>query len=312
MKALDINDKCGANWAALIRAGINQIKSTPHPPQYIIPHIFPQTPNITQPDIITLETETITTETINTLQKHPKPKLAIIDSPNKIYRSHSKTLIQTIEEDYGYIIAGVKYKNNHYHYKKNTFTINTKNFNTPLNDENTYLILFNKNKYMDFAKEIRQTPIPQTNHTPYTNKLPKHLDIPQHDPQYYLTPNEATKATHRKIHILDASTRAKTPTTPQQMKKTGKYQLIQDDPWQVQGHINKKGLRYPTPFEYAKIQGYIGYAFTDDKQNDPYKVQNLPTTQLYQYFTNTISIQPTETIVKKYIQQLKQYDGRLK
>ena len=310
MKALDLHDKCGANWISLRRAGIQDIW-IPDKPIFLDPSIIPRGKK-QDPDIITYERPEITTETISTLQQTDyRPKMIIIDSPNRIQRSSTKKIITQIEEDYGYITAGVTLKNNHYQYRRKTFTINTKYFNTPLNDENTYLVLFNKDIYMDFAKEIRNSPIPQAKPTPNTQKLPDYLDIPLRMPYYFLSQQEANKALRRNHHILDASTHCLTPTTPEQMQQTEKYQLIEDDAWQVEGNVNRQGLRYPTPFEYAKLQGYIGYGFCDDKMGDTYKVKPVPPNELYEYFTNTISVQTTETIVKRYVNKLKEYDGRL-
>ena len=71
--------------------------------------------------------------------------------------------------------------------------------------------------------------------------------------------------------------------------------------------INTKGLRYMTPREWGKLQGFINYAFIDDNGNDNFSFpENISDTQQYKQFGNSVTIPVIEAMANHMLKILDQ------
>ena len=72
------------------------------------------------------------------------------------------------------------------------------------------------------------------------------------------------------------------------------------------GGINQKNIRIMTPTEWGRLQGFIGYGFVDEETGEDRFgfPDNVPESQRYKQFGNSVSISVIETIADYIYEQL--------
>ncbi len=76
------------------------------------------------------------------------------------------------------------------------------------------------------------------------------------------------------------------------------------------GPINKEGIRYMTPTEWGRLQGFIGYGFVDENGNDNFSFpDDISDTQRYKLFGNSVSIPVIECMANYLIERLDEFCG---
>ena len=72
--------------------------------------------------------------------------------------------------------------------------------------------------------------------------------------------------------------------------------------------LNVEGIRYMTPTEWGKLQGFINYAFIDEDGKDNFKFpENISNTQRYKLFGNSVCIPIIESMAKYMIKRLEEF-----
>ena len=65
------------------------------------------------------------------------------------------------------------------------------------------------------------------------------------------------------------------------------------------GELNHEGIRYMTPNEWGKLQGFVNYAFVDDSGRDNFSFpDNISNTQRYKLFGNSVCIPVIESMAE--------------
>ena len=71
--------------------------------------------------------------------------------------------------------------------------------------------------------------------------------------------------------------------------------------------INDECVRFMTPREWGKLQGFIGYAFVDENGNDTFSFpESVSIVQQYKQFGNSVTIPVIECIAEYILKYLKQ------
>lgn len=337
MYAVTINDFVGASAISLYRSGIDEICSTFTAPQsfgsYYYCDLYPHSPSLppSSTNILTIEIYKINMKTIKTFEEmisEFNPEMVIVYSSQPAYTSVKekeewKEVVNYIEEGWNYIIAGFTPNT---HFNEHAFMVDPWGFGSAVSEGNTYIVAFDKERYMDFAKEIRgrRGSLPMKSRLPKFHKpLSDFMVLPLNGPgavPYYLTTKQ-----YRHLHTKNATYKVINNQTmipslsPEEMLHKDEYYLIQDDPWQVQqvnpgNKINSEGLRFPTPDFYTKIKGYVGYCGLLDDGTDAY--------HCYVYSNDNIILDPYRyaysvdmyammDIIKKYVKILREFNRRI-
>lgn len=75
--------------------------------------------------------------------------------------------------------------------------------------------------------------------------------------------------------------------------------------------LNSEGIRYMTPTEWGRLQGFINYAFIDKNGIDTFKLpDSISNTQRYKLFGNSVCIPVIESMAKYMIERLDFFYGK--
>lgn len=335
MYAVTINDFVGASHVSLYQSGIEDICSIFSVPDTIITHyVYGLHTEFSPPpssftNILNIELYQIRTKTIQYFDwaiKEFNPEMVIIYSSQPAYtdlagKKEWNMVLEHIEESWDYIIAGFK---PHKHYGDHTFMVDPWGFGSDISEGNTFIIAFDKDRYMDFSREIREYVLPKR---PMLHKFHKPLSdymiLPLNGQQaasYYLTRKQYNHLHTKNAKYEIINNQSMIPSlTPSEMLDKDEYYLIQDDAWQVQQlnpdhKINAEGFRFPTPHFYAKVKGYVGYCGLLDNGTDYYHcpLDSYPPGIMDPYrYAYSIDMHAMMYIIKKYVKILRELNRRL-
>lgn len=74
--------------------------------------------------------------------------------------------------------------------------------------------------------------------------------------------------------------------------------------------INKEGIRYMTPIEWGKLQGFINYAFIKDGKDYFSFPAEISDTQKYKMFGNSVSIPVIKAMAEYMVERLDDFNGK--
>ncbi len=232
-----------------------------------------------------------------------------------------KTILEVLCIDLDYIIEGVQVTTNIFGIKevifdRNNFIRNTKNFGLPQRRSRVYLIGFRR----DIIQDIKIPPIPLGRNDVNLYKDLHDLIELGADFDYYISSGslESMKK-HKNRHkdkgngfgyivVNDRFIEAPISNTILATGGSGKERnIIMDFQEQIGGtlvqskktSLNNEGLRNMTVREWGKLQGFINYAFIDDKGNDKFSFPSgISRAQQYKQFGNSVSITVVESMAK--------------
>lgn len=73
--------------------------------------------------------------------------------------------------------------------------------------------------------------------------------------------------------------------------------------------LNNEGIRYMTPNEWGKLQGFINYAFVDKDGNDTFKFpESISNTQRYKLFGNSVCIPVVQAMAEYMLERFKEFN----
>lgn len=219
-------------------------------------------------------------------------------------------------KELGYHVIGIKEcEDGSLEYKSKNFIRNSKDFGVPQNRPRTYLIGFDTER---FCKEKLNS---LTQELPLTRKDVIYRDLNEvleHnvEPRYYMASGYLnTLIRHRERQegrgygfgyriVNEEGIEHPIANTLLATGGSGKERNLIYDPQEgiagleVKGKktpLNDKGIRVMTPTEWGKLQGFINYAFLDEKGNDGFSFPtNIPDIQKYKQFGNTVTIPVVE------------------
>lgn len=232
-----------------------------------------------------------------------------------------KQILNVLTNQLDYTVIGVK-NTNPLLYDKRDFILNTVNFGLPQKRERCYIIALN-NEY--FYKDCRFEYLPQTNNKIIFNNLESVLTDGD-DLNLYLSQGYWDYLKNKKIRnkerncnfAYDIVNEGKIPHFSNCLIKSVsglEQNLIRDCADFAGLHvppkrtpINADGIRFLSPNECARLQGFKDYAFLDKNGYDAfYFTWSLSTTAQYQLIGNSVSIPVIESLAHFLYKIMEQY-----
>ncbi|SHE90308.1 DNA (cytosine-5)-methyltransferase 1 [Tissierella praeacuta DSM 18095] len=224
-----------------------------------------------------------------------------------------KVIIETLVNELGYKIIGVE-KNliGELIFDNKSFIRNSRNFGIPQNRPRVYIMGFDERYYGDAVHKlpIEQLPLERKRGPIYEN-LNSLLEF-NAPAEYYVAQGYLdTLKKHRQRHegkgngfgyMVVNEPHIENPYSNAILATggSGKERNLVFDPQDgiagtiiknKQTPLNNEGIRHMTPREWAKLQGFIGYAFVDEEGIDKFTMPpNISNTQLYKQFGNSVTI----------------------
>lgn len=269
-----------------------------------------------------------------------RPKVVFLENVQNIV-SHDKKktikiIIDTLEKKMNYKVVGVSCGDGGKpEYNKDSFVRNTRDFGLPQNRPRAYFIAFDRELYgelLESNKFINELPRGLNGKLANSQNLNKKLkDILDNtvDLRYFISASYLeTLERHAKrqkekengygYYILNGEKKAREyANTILATGGSGKERnlIIQTMPsytaedekkLKKKGGLNKKNVRMMTPTEWGRLQGFIGYGFVDlvtgeDRFHFP---DNVPESQQYKQFGNSVSISVIETLAEYIYREL--------
>ncbi len=277
---------------------------------------------------------------ITQIIERKRPKVIFLENVQNIV-SHDKkktikVIIDTLEKKLNYKVVGVtRGDKGELFYNKDSFVRNTKDFGLPQNRPRAYFIAFDRELYGDlldsdeFANELPRGLSDRLIHNPLLNKNLNDILEDSVDLHYYMSATYLeTLEKHAKrqkengngygYYILNSPEHQRTyANTILATGGSGKERnlVIQKMPAHTykeaatlnkKGGLNTKNVRMMTPTEWGRLQGFIGYGFIDPRtKREKFSFpDNVPESQQYKQFGNSVSISVIETMADFIYDQL--------
>ena len=258
-----------------------------------------------------------------------RPKVIFLENVQNIV-SHDEgrtihVIIDSLEKKLNYKVIGVTYdEEGKFVIKHSKLVRNTKHFGLPQNRPRAFFIAFDRRLYDGLFEEIDDnlpTELWRTmRNNPLLNRSLDQLIEPNADIHYYMSATYLnTLINHRNRNkkngngygyciVNDPNREQKTANTILATGGSGKernliiQQMPEYDPEdpvvkKKKGGLNNKNVRIMTPTEWGRLQGFIGYGFVDENGVDHFRFpENMPESQKYKQFGNSVSIPVIETM----------------
>lgn len=248
--------------------------------------------------------------------KRTRPFCFFLENVDRLVTHNSgstfKTIADTLVNKLGYYVIGIKRTDSGMlEYNPKDFVRNSRDFGIPQNRPRTYLIGFDTERFPIDKLKTLPTSIPSGNQDTLYRDLNDLLDRDV-DAKYYLASGYLeTLIRHRERQeskgygfgyriVNEPSIKHPVANTLLATGGSGRERnLIYDLKDGIAGlelpgkktPINDKGIRFMTPSEWGKLQGFINYAFIDADGKDKFSFpDNMPDVQKYKQFGNSVTI----------------------
>lgn len=228
-----------------------------------------------------------------------------------------KTILEVLIKDLGYKIVGTNEVGEEIIFERKSFLRSCKNFGLPQKRTRTYIVGFRKDLIPE-NYNFDELPDKKTDIKLYRD-LNDLLEL-RNDEKYYMSSGGLeTLKNHKKSHsekgngfgyevINDPSIKNPIANTILATGGSGKERNLVYDPQEgiagkvIKGKktpLNDEGIRVMTPKEWGKLQGFINYAFVNEKGEDEFTFpEGISDNQLYKQFGNSVAIPVIEEIAK--------------
>jgi len=269
--------------------------------------------------------------------ENTRPKAFLLENVEGLI-SHDKgntfkIIIDTLMNKLNYHIIGIEKQKDLYGnskicsstFDKNNIVLNAKNFGLPQNRPRVYIVGFDEKRYGKKICRINFKKLPQKR-----KKIPIYKDLNDilemnANPKYYLSQGYLNTLKKHKSkqnakgngfgYMIVNEPKIKNPISNALLATGGsgkERNLIYDPQDNISGQLikgkktplNNEGVRIMKPEEWAKLQGFSGYAFIENHEDNfsfPEKISNA---QKYKQLGNSVAIPVIEEIAKKIIQTL--------
>jgi len=269
-----------------------------------------------------------------------RPKVIFLENVQNIV-SHDKkktikVIIDTLEKRLNYKVVGVsRGEDEKLIYNKDSFVRNTRDFGLPQNRPRAYFIAFDRELYGDlldsyeFSNELPRGLSNRLANSPYLSKNLNDILEDSVDLHYYMSATYLkTLEKHAKrqkengngygYYILNspehhrayANTIMATGGSGKErnliIQKMPAHTFEEEEKLKKKGGLNSKNVRVMTPTEWGKLQGFIGYGFIDPQtKKETFSFpDDIPESQQYKQFGNSVSISVIETMADYIYNQL--------
>ena len=222
-----------------------------------------------------------------------------------------RRIVTTLEDELSYRIIGVTMdEDGSYVYSGKSFIRNSRNFGLPQNRPRVYIMAFSKKMYGDAVK-VLTADMPFSGRKIIAEDLNSIIE-PVVDDVYYMASGywktlkkhkERERAKGHGFGNVVVNAQGIEHPVASTILATGgsgkERNLIYQPKEGVAGKIlptkktalNDEGIRVMTPTEWGRLQGFIGYAFLDEKGNETFSFPEGTTrTQQYKQFGNSVTI----------------------
>jgi len=222
-----------------------------------------------------------------------------------------RRIVTTLEDELSYRIIGVTMdEDGSYVYSGKSFIRNSRNFGLPQNRPRVYIMAFSKKMYGDAVK-VLTADMPFSGRKIIAEDLNSIIE-PVVDDVYYMASGywktlkkhkERERAKGHGFGYVVVNAQGIEHPVASTILATGgsgkERNLIYQPKEGVAGKIlptkktalNDEGIRVMTPTEWGRLQGFIGYAFLDEKGNETFSFPEETTrTQQYKQFGNSVTI----------------------
>jgi DNA (cytosine-5)-methyltransferase 1 len=266
--------------------------------------------------------------------RRTRPKAVLLENVDHFVRhDHGNTLhvvLQTLVNDLEYKVIGVTRDiNGDLTYKGKDFIRNSRYFGVPQNRPRTYIVAFDRRTFSSICLNMTE-PLPYAGERQIYKDLNDVLEMGAPEQFYLSSGYYQTLINHRNrqktlgngfgyrivnspdIEYPIANTLLATGGSGRERNMVIDWQ--DDIPGRrVVGKLsplNDECVRFMTPREWGKLQGFIGYAFIDNNGNDTFEFpENISIVQQYKQFGNSVTIPVIECIAKyilRYLNMLNQ------
>ena len=222
-----------------------------------------------------------------------------------------RRIVTTLEDELSYRIIGVTMdEDGSYVYSGKSLIRNSRNFGLPQNRPRVYIMAFSKKMYGDAVK-VLTADMPFSGRKIIAEDLNSIIE-PVVDDVYYMASGywktlkkhkERERAKGHGFGYVVVNAQGIEHPVASTILATGgsgkERNLIYQPKEGVAGKIlptkktalNDEGIRVMTPTEWGRLQGFIGYAFLDEKGNETFSFPEGTTrTQQYKQFGNSVTI----------------------
>lgn len=222
-----------------------------------------------------------------------------------------RRIVTTLEDELSYRIIGVTMdEDGSYVYSGKSFIRNSRNFGLPQNRPRVYIMAFSKKMYGDAVK-VLTADMPFSGRKIIAEDLNSIIE-PVVDDVYYMASGywktlkkhkERERAKGHGFGYVVVNAQGIEHPVASTILATGgsgkERNLIYQPKEGVAGKIlptkktalNDEGIRVMTPTEWGRLQGFIGYAFLDEKGNETFSFPEGTTrTQQYKQLGNSVTI----------------------
>lgn len=256
--------------------------------------------------------------------KRSKPKMFMLENVDNLL-NHDKgntmnTILEVLIRDLNYSIVGVKETDNgKLVWERNSFLRNSRHFGIPQNRPRIYIMGFSNDYFCkeNLEKAIKPLPMSRDDLQLY-NDLHDLLELNAPEKYYIASGMLETLDKHKSRHkgkgngfgyivVNDKSIVNPVSNAILATGGSGKERNIVKDSTKYAGKIipqkqtplNDKGLRFMTPREWGKLQGFINYAFIDENGIDQFSFPSgISDAQQYKQFGNSVTIPVIESMAK--------------
>lgn len=270
--------------------------------------------------------------------KGTRPKVVFLENVQNIV-SHDKgktirIIIDSLEKKLNYKVIGVTYgEDGKLIYSKSSFVRNTRDFGLPQNRPRAYFVAFDRELYGELLEHIENTlpmrlserltenpnlnksleeileaevPLRYYMSATYLNTLEEHAKRQKKNGNgfgYYILNDDAHKRTYANTIMATGGSGKERNLIIQEMPE---HTEEEEALLRKKGGLNRKNVRIMTPTEWGRLQGFIGYGFVDEETGeDQFSFpDNVPESQRYKQFGNSVSISVIETMADYIYEQL--------
>lgn len=254
--------------------------------------------------------------------RRTSPKAVFLENVDNLIR-HDKgktfrTIINILETDLHYKVIGVRQGTDGTpDYDGRDFVRNSKKFGIPQNRPRTYIMAFSRDHFGDALTSLPES-LPTENQETIYKDLQELLEFGA-DPKYYLSSGyfDTLKRHRERNHkngngfgykvVNDPSIDTPVASTIMATGGSGKERnLVYDPQDKIPGMIypskrtplNDDCVRFMTPREWGKLQGFIGYAFIENGKDSFSFPEGMSEAQQYKQFGNSVTIPVIRTMAE--------------
>lgn len=246
-----------------------------------------------------------------------RPKSFMLENVDNLL-SHEKgdtfnTILEVLINELDYHIIGVTSDLlGKFSYDRNSFIRNSRYFGIPQNRPRVYIMGFDREYYGDSLNQIPKCELPKTRSRPKIYEDLNELLEFQAPYEFYIAEGYLnTLKRHKERHMGKGNGFGYMVVNEKNIKEpysnailatggSGKERnLVYDPQNDIAGRVvkhkqtplNDECIRHMTPREWGKLQGFVNYAFIDEKGKDKFTFPSeLSNTQLYKQFGNSVTI----------------------